>query len=109
MIPFHVTTSALRSIDKYGGLDEYLLRSPMVSTKGEGEGQRVRNRIVQKMKHREELKKQALARGESIEDWDKIALVGKKMKGSAATATTTTTTTTAATAESSAIGIVGAS
>ncbi len=75
----------------------------------EGEGQRVRNRIVQKMKHREELKKQALARGESIEDWDKIALVGKKMKGSAATATTTMPTTTAATAESSAINIVGAS
>jgi len=50
----------------------------------EGEGQRVRNRIVQKMKHRAELKKKALARGESVEDWDKIAFVGKKMKGSAA-------------------------
>ena len=34
MIPFHITTSALRSIDKYGGLDEYLLRSKHVSTKG---------------------------------------------------------------------------
>ena len=46
----------------------------------EGEGQRVRNRIVQKMKHREELKKQAIARGESVEDWDKITLVGMKIK-----------------------------
>ena len=34
MIKFHITTSALRSIDKYGGLDEYLLRSKHVSTKG---------------------------------------------------------------------------
>jgi large subunit ribosomal protein L28 len=34
MIKFHVTASALRSIDKYGGLDNYLLKSPNVSTKG---------------------------------------------------------------------------
>lgn len=34
MVPFHITTSALRSIDKYGGLDEYLLKSRHVSTKG---------------------------------------------------------------------------
>ena len=34
MIPFHITTSALRSIDKYGGLDEYLLKSKHVSTRG---------------------------------------------------------------------------
>lgn len=80
MIPFHITTSALRSIDKYGGLDEYLLRSKHVSTKGEGEGQRIRNRVIQKMKHREVLKQQAIERGESVEDWDKIVLVGKKIK-----------------------------
>lgn len=46
----------------------------------EGEGQRIRNRIIQKMKHVEEMKKQALARGESVEDWDRIVLVGKKIK-----------------------------
>lgn len=80
MIPFHITTSALRSIDKMGGLDQYLLRSKHVSTKGEGEGQRIRNRIIQTTKHRHELKKQAIARGESVEDWDKIVLVGKKIK-----------------------------
>jgi large subunit ribosomal protein L28 len=34
MVKFHLTTSALRTIDKYGGLDEYLLRSKHVSTKG---------------------------------------------------------------------------
>eukprot|EP01082_Thalassiosira_pseudonana_P000260 g150.t1 g150 contig1:362585-363337(-) len=82
MIPFHITTSALRSIDKMGGLDNYLLGSRHVSTKGEGEGQRVRNRIIQKMKHQEHLKKEAIERGESVEDWDKIVLIGKKIKGS---------------------------
>ncbi|KAL7428263.1 hypothetical protein ACHAXH_003878 [Discostella pseudostelligera] len=80
MVKFHLTTSALRTIDKYGGLDEYLLRSKHVSTKGEGEGQRVRNRIIQKMKHREVLKQQAIERGESVEDWDRIVLVGKKIR-----------------------------
>mmetsp|Transcript_8382 Transcript_8382/g.18778 ORF Transcript_8382/g.18778 Transcript_8382/m.18778 type:complete len:191 (+) Transcript_8382:148-720(+) len=86
MIPFHLTTSALRSIDKYGGLDEYLLRSKHVSTKGEGEGQRIRNRVVQTMKHREELKRQAIENGESVEDWDKIVLVGKKIKQTSSSA-----------------------
>lgn len=80
MIKFHITTSALRSIDKYGGLDNYLLKSHHVSTKGEGEGQRIRNRIIQVMKHRESVRKQAIEDGESVEDWDKIALVGKKIK-----------------------------
>ena len=46
----------------------------------EGEGQRIRNRVIQKMKHREVLKQQAIERGESVEDWDKIVLVGKKIK-----------------------------
>eukprot|EP00578_Thalassiosira_sp_NH16_P027590 CAMPEP_0181100894 /NCGR_PEP_ID=MMETSP1071-20121207/13449_1 /TAXON_ID=35127 /ORGANISM="Thalassiosira sp., Strain NH16" /LENGTH=79 /DNA_ID=CAMNT_0023183679 /DNA_START=382 /DNA_END=621 /DNA_ORIENTATION=- len=67
-------------MDKMGGLDQYLLKSKHVTTKGEGEGQRTRNRIVQKMKHREVLKKQAIETGGSVEDWDKIVLVGKKIK-----------------------------
>lgn len=46
----------------------------------EGEGQRIRNRIIQVMKHRESVRKQAIEDGESVEDWDKIALVGKKIK-----------------------------
>ncbi|KAL3791044.1 hypothetical protein ACHAW5_002821 [Stephanodiscus triporus] len=80
MVRFHLTTSTLRTIDKMGGLDEYLLRSRHVSTKGEGEGQRIRNRIVQKMRHREGLKKKAIDDGELVEDWDKIVLVGKKIR-----------------------------
>ena len=32
------------------------------------------------MKHRELLKQQAIERGESVEDWDKIVLVGKKIR-----------------------------
>lgn len=80
MIPFHITTSALRTIDKMGGLDEYLLHSKHVSTKGEGEGQRVRNRLIQKIKHREMLKQCAIERGENVDDWDRIVLEGKKIR-----------------------------
>lgn len=50
----------------------------------EGEGQRTRNRIVQKMKHRESLRQKAIENGESVEDWDRIVLVGKKIKQPAA-------------------------
>mmetsp|Transcript_22876 Transcript_22876/g.53942 ORF Transcript_22876/g.53942 Transcript_22876/m.53942 type:complete len:194 (-) Transcript_22876:94-675(-) len=80
MLRFHVTTSALRTIDKYGGLDNYLLNSRHVSTEGFGEGQRARNRIVMTLKQREKLREEAIERGESVDDWDKIPLVGKKVK-----------------------------
>ena len=82
MVPFHLTMSALQTIDKMGGLDEYLLKSRHVVTKGEGEGQRTRNRIVQKMRHREMLKKVAVEKGECVVDWDRIVLEGKKIRDS---------------------------
>ena len=56
-------------------------------TEREGEGQRIRNRIIQTMKHREILKTQAIERGEDVDDWDKITLVGKKMKGASSEST----------------------
>ena len=46
MVRFHLTTSALRSIDKAGGLDNYLLTSKHVT---EGEGLVVKQRILKKM------------------------------------------------------------
>ena len=46
-IRFHVTTSALRSIDRVGGLDNYLLNSKHVT---EGEGMKAKKRILRKMK-----------------------------------------------------------
>jgi hypothetical protein len=49
MIPFHVTTGALRSIDKFGGLDGYLLDSGMVEP-GDNEGWMAKQRILQKMR-----------------------------------------------------------
>ena len=52
MIRFHITTSALRSIDKAGGLDNYLLTSRHVTS---GEGLAVKNRILEKRKQDEEL------------------------------------------------------
>jgi large subunit ribosomal protein L28 len=50
MIRFHVTTSALRSIDKMGGLDNYLLTSPHVVS---GEGLQVKKRIINRLKYQQ--------------------------------------------------------
>ena len=47
MIRFHLTTSTLRSIDKAGGLDNYLLTTTHI---GEGEGLRAKKRILKKMR-----------------------------------------------------------
>ena len=47
MVRFHLTTSALRSIDKMGGLDNYLLKSKHVT---EGEGLAAKKRILAKQK-----------------------------------------------------------
>jgi large subunit ribosomal protein L28 len=48
MIRFHVTAGALRSIDKAGGLDNYLMTSRHVE---EGEGLKVKRRIMQKRRY----------------------------------------------------------
>lgn len=50
MIRFHLTTSALRSIDKAGGLDNYLLKSKHVQ---EGEGMIAKERILKKLREEE--------------------------------------------------------
>jgi large subunit ribosomal protein L28 len=47
MIRFHLTTSALRSIDKAGGLDNYLLTSKHIT---EGEGLEAKKQILKKLK-----------------------------------------------------------
>jgi len=47
MIRFHVTTSALRSIEKAGGLDNYLLKSKHVE---EGEGQKIKKILMGRLK-----------------------------------------------------------
>ncbi len=52
MLPFHVTTGALRSIDKHGGLDAYLLQSRMIEA-GDNEGWKAKQRILQKIRDRE--------------------------------------------------------
>lgn len=46
MVKFHLTASTLRSIDKAGGLDRYLLKSKYVT---EGEGLVAKTRILGKM------------------------------------------------------------
>lgn len=47
MIRFHLTASTLRTIDKAGGLDNYLLTSKFVT---EGEGYEAKKRILRMMK-----------------------------------------------------------
>ena len=52
MVRFHLTASTLRSIDKAGGLDQYLLTSKHVT---EGEGLEVKNRILDKLRREQKL------------------------------------------------------
>jgi large subunit ribosomal protein L28 len=56
MVPFHLTASALRSIDKAGGLDNYLLTCPHVTS---GEGLVVKKRIVNQLKYESRRKRAA--------------------------------------------------
>ena len=51
MIPFHLTASTLRSIDKAGGLDNYLLHPKRVIT--EGEGYVIKRKLLQRIKNQE--------------------------------------------------------
>lgn len=46
MIPFHLTASTLKSIDKYGGLDAYLLTSKKII---EGQGFAAKERLLERM------------------------------------------------------------
>jgi large subunit ribosomal protein L28 len=64
MLKFHVTTSALRSIDRMGGLDNYLMRSKHVT---EGEGLKARQKIKRRIKNvaRWEAKKAQRAEGDA--------------------------------------------
>lgn len=47
MIKFHLTTSALRSIDKAGGLDNYLMKNTFT----EGEGFKIKKKILKRLKN----------------------------------------------------------
>lgn len=67
MVRFHITTSALRSIDKAGGLDNYLLTSKHIAS---GEGLAVKKRIVNQLKYekRQKAKLEEEADSEKQED-----------------------------------------
>lgn len=60
MIQFHVTAGALRSIDKAGGLDNYLMKTDHAE---EGEGAAVRKRIKARIRHLAWLEREAVAAG----------------------------------------------
>jgi len=55
MVRFHLTTSTLRSVEKCGGLDNYLLTSKHVVS---GEGLKTKKRIINTLKYKERKSRQ---------------------------------------------------
>ncbi|GAX16719.1 hypothetical protein FisN_21Hu160 [Fistulifera solaris] len=55
MVQFHLTTSALRSIDKAGGLDNYLMKNEFT----EGEGFEVKRKIMKRLKNQARYERKA--------------------------------------------------
>lgn len=60
MIQFHMTSSTLRSIDKVGGLDNYLLKNEFK----EGEGWEIKKKILKRLKNQARIDRKAVERGE---------------------------------------------
>jgi large subunit ribosomal protein L28 len=56
MIQFHLTASALRSIDKAGGLDNYLLNNKNIV---EGEGFEIKQKILKRLKNQARMDRKA--------------------------------------------------
>ena len=65
MVRFHLTASTLRSIDKAGGLDNYLLDPRRKFT--EGEGFKVKKKILNKLKNQEQYERKQAERGGVVE------------------------------------------
>jgi large subunit ribosomal protein L28 len=63
MLRFHVTTKALRSIDKAGGLDNYLLSNKRNIT--EGEGFAAKKKILNRIKNQKDIARKRAARESS--------------------------------------------
>lgn len=61
MIQFHLTTSTLRSIDKAGGLDTYLLKNEFT----EGEGQNIKKKILKRLKNQKYFERKVADRVEN--------------------------------------------
>lgn len=59
MIRFHLTASTLRSIDKAGGLDNYLLNNKNIT---EGEGYVIKRKILKRLKNQERYDRKAAER-----------------------------------------------
>lgn len=62
MVRFHLTTSTLRSIDKCGGLDNYILTSRHITS---GEGLKTKKRIVNMLKYKERKARQLQTNNDS--------------------------------------------
>jgi large subunit ribosomal protein L28 len=78
MIRFHITTSALRSIDKVGGLDNYLLNSRHVT---DGEGLAVKKRILKVLKAKSKCETSSLVKEKATEKEEHVEESKREDKG----------------------------
>jgi large subunit ribosomal protein L28 len=60
MVQFHLTASTLRSIDKAGGLDNYLMTNESIT---EGEGYETKQKIVKRLKNQARMDRKATEAG----------------------------------------------
>ena len=65
MLRFHLTASTLRSIDKAGGLDNYLLNNKNIT---EGEGYEARRKILKRLKNQARYDRKAAERLQEQQD-----------------------------------------
>ena len=65
MLRFHLTASTLRSIDKAGGLDNYLLNNKNIN---EGEGYEARRKILKRLKNQARYDRKAAERLQEQQD-----------------------------------------
>ena len=69
MVPFHLTTSTLRSIDKAGGLDNYLMKNDIT----EGEGHKIKKSIIKRLKNQAYFARQS-SKSDSTEEVGDVAI-----------------------------------
>jgi ribosomal protein L28 len=50
--PVYVSATGLRDIDKFGGLDRYLINNPLKRTKWEGGIKNIRKRVLEEIKRK---------------------------------------------------------
>jgi ribosomal protein L28 len=89
MLRFHVTTKALRSIDKAGGLDNYLLSDKNREKLTEGEGFRAKKKIMNRIKNQKDIDRKKSLKTTADEAAAATAAAATEESSSSTTTTTT--------------------